>query len=80
VLRGLFRALCVAQPELGLAAMLYQGGSELLSTHKLQLLAQHGPRSAEGRRALHDIEAELQQLNHQDAQQVLDLLLKQKNQ
>jgi hypothetical protein len=80
VLRGLFRALCVAQPELGLAAMLYQGGAELLNTHKLQLLAHHGPRSSEGRRALHDIEAELQQLNHQDAQQVLDLLLSQKNQ
>jgi hypothetical protein len=38
-----------------------------------------GPRTPEGRRVLHDIEAELQQLNHEDAQRVLDLLLAHKH-
>jgi hypothetical protein len=75
VLRGLFRGLCVAQPELGLAALLYEGGGELLNAHKLKRLAQEGPATADGRRVLHEIEAELQQLNHEDAQQVLDTLL-----
>ncbi len=76
VLRGLFRGLCVAQPELGLAALLYEGGGELMHAHKLRQLVAHGPATADGRRVLHDIEAELQQLNHEDAQQVLDVLLK----
>jgi hypothetical protein len=80
VLRGLFRGLCVAQPELGLAALLYEGGGELFATHKLKQLALHGPASADGRRVLHEIEAELQQLNHEDAQQLLEALLKQERQ
>jgi len=75
LLRGLFRALCVVQPEVGIAAMLYEGGENLFAAHQLRQVLQQGPRSVAGRRALHDIEAELQQLNHQDAQQVLDLLL-----
>jgi len=79
VLRGLFRGLCVAEPELGLAALLYEGGGELINAHKLKQLASHGPASVDGRRVLHEIEAELQQLNHEDAQQVLDLLLAQKS-
>jgi hypothetical protein len=75
VLRGLFRGLCVAQPELGLAALLYEGGGELMNAHKLRQLASHGHASADGRRVLHEIEAELQQLNHEDAQRVLEGLL-----
>lgn len=75
VLRGLFRGLSVVQPEVGVAALLFDGGEKLLATRKLQQLVRNGPGSAEGRRVLHDIEAELQQLNHEDAQQVLDLLL-----
>jgi hypothetical protein len=75
ILRSLFRALCVAEPELGLAAMVYEGGENLFSAHKLRQIIREGPSSTAGRRALHDIEAELQQLNHEDAQQVLDLLL-----
>jgi hypothetical protein len=79
ILRSLFRALCVAQPQLGVAAMLYEGGANFLSAHKLRQALTAGPASAIGRRALHDIEAELQQLNHEDAQRVLDLLLAKKH-
>ena len=75
ILRGLFRGLCVVQPELGLAALAYEGGKELLAARKLGSILKHGPASADSRRVLHEIEAELQQLNHEDAQQVLDVLL-----
>ena len=75
ILRGLFRGLSVVQPELGVAAMLYEGGEKLFAKHKLRQVIQRGPSTLDGRRVLHDIEAELQQLNHEDAQQVLDILL-----
>jgi hypothetical protein len=75
ILRGLFRGLTVLQPELGLAALLFEGGKDLVVAQKLRHALRAGPRTPEGRRVLHDIEAELQQLNHEDAQQVLDLLL-----
>lgn len=75
ILRGLFRGLSVVQPELGIAALLYEGGEKLLSSHRLRTIVDHGPATLEGRRALQDIEAELQQLNHEDAQQVLEVLL-----
>lgn len=79
ILRGLFRGLSVVQPELGVGALLYEGGESLFSRHKLKQIVDRGPSSAEGRRVLHDVEAELQQLNHEDAQQVLDILLAKKN-
>lgn len=75
ILRGLFRGLCVAEPEVDAAALLYEGGRQLIATHKLKRLVAHGPSTPEGRRVLHDIEAELQQLNHEDAQNGLDILL-----
>ena len=75
ILRGLFRGLSVVQPELGVAAMLYEGGDRLFAPHKLKQIIDHGPSTLAGRRVLHDVEAELQQLNHEDAQQVLDILL-----
>jgi hypothetical protein len=75
ILRGLFRGLTILQPELGLAALLFEGGKDFAVAHKLRRALREGPRTPEGRRVLHDIEAELQQLNHEDAQQVLDLLL-----
>jgi hypothetical protein len=78
ILRGLFRGLSFVQPELGVAAMLYEGGEKLFDHHKLRQVLDHGPASEDGRRVLHDIEAELQQLNHEDAQQVLDILLAKK--
>ena len=79
ILRGLFRGLSVLQPELGLAALLFEGGKDFIVAQKLRRALREGPRTPEGRRVLHDIEAELQQLNHEDAQQVLDLLLAQKH-
>lgn len=79
ILRGLFRGLTILQPELGLAALLFEGGKDFVVAQKLRRALHEGPRTPEGRRVLHDIEAELQQLNHQDAQQVLDLLLAKKH-
>lgn len=78
ILRGLFRGLSVVQPELGVAAMLYEGGEKLFASQKLKQIIDHGPSTLAGRRVLHDVEAELQQLNHEDAQQVLDILLSKK--
>jgi len=78
ILRGLFRGLSFVQPEFGVAAMLYEGGEKLFDRHKLKQIISHGPATLEGRRVLHDVEAELQQLNHEDAQQVLDILLAKK--
>jgi hypothetical protein len=78
ILRGLFRGLSVVQPELGVAAMVYEGGEKLFASHKLKQIIDHGPATLAGRRVLHDVEAELQQLNHEDAQQVLDILLARK--
>ena len=78
ILRGLFRGLSFVQPELGVAAMLYEGGEKLFDRHKLRQIIAQGPATQDGRRILHDIEAELQQLNHEDAQQVLDILLAKK--
>jgi hypothetical protein len=78
ILRGLFRGLSVVQPELGVAAMLYEGGEKLFASHRLKQVILRGPSTQDGRRVLHDIEAELQQLNHEDAQQVLDILLAKK--
>lgn len=75
ILRGLFRGLCLVQPEFGLAAMLFEGGKDVMAARKLGALLRHGPATPDGRRVLHEIEAELQQLNHEDAQQVLDVLL-----
>jgi len=75
ILRGLFRSLCHVQPELGVAAMLYQGGEKLFDARRIQQMVERGPATPEGRRVMHDIEAELQQLNHEDAQHVLEILL-----
>ena len=79
ILRGLFRGLTILQPELGLAALLFEGGKDFVVAQKLRHALEQGPRTPEGRRVLHDIEAELQQLNHEDAQRVLDLLLAKKH-
>jgi len=78
ILRGLFRGLSVVQPELGVAAMLYEGGEKLFASHKLKQIIDHGPSTNAGRRMLQEIETELHQLNHEDAQQVLDSLLSKK--
>jgi hypothetical protein len=78
ILRGLFRGLSVINPELGIAAMLVEGGEKMFAAQKIKQIVDRGPSTVEGRRVLHDMEAELQQLNHEDAQQVLDILLAKK--
>lgn len=78
ILRGLFRGLSVVQPELGVAALIYEGGEKLFAAQRIREMVARGPATQDGRRVLHDIEAELQQLNHEDAQQVLDILLSNK--
>jgi hypothetical protein len=79
VLRGLFRGLSVINPELGIAAMMVEGGEKMFAAQKIRQIAERGPATADGRRVLHEMEAELQQLNHEDAQQVLDVLLARKS-
>lgn len=78
ILRGLFRGLSVVNPELGVAAMLVEGGEKMFAARRVKQILDRGPATEEGRRVLHDMEAELQQLNHEDAQQVLDILLAKK--
>lgn len=75
ILRGLFRGLSVINPELGIAAMLVEGGEKMFAAKKIKQIVERGPATVDGRRVLHEMEAELQQLNHEDAQQVLDILL-----
>jgi hypothetical protein len=75
MLRGLIQGLSVIAPEVGVAAMLVQSGHDALRAEHLRHLLKKGPSSAEARRTLHDMEAELQQLGHRDAQDVLEILL-----
>jgi hypothetical protein len=75
VLRGLMQSLGVLAPEFGLAAMLVQSGHDAARAQRLRRLLERGPSSAEARRVLQEIEAEIQQLGHRDAQEVLDILL-----
>jgi hypothetical protein len=75
----LFRGLSVINPELGIAAMMVEGGEKMFAAQKIRQIAERGPATADGRRVLHEMEAELQQLNHEDAQQVLDVLLARKS-
>jgi len=75
VLRGLMQSLAVVAPEHGLVAMLVQSGHDSARAERLRDLLQKGPTTDEARRALHEIEADIQQLGHRDAQQVLEVLL-----
>jgi hypothetical protein len=75
VLRGLMQSLGVVAPEFGLVALLVQTGHDATRAQRLRKLLERGPTRAEAREALQQIEAELQQLGHRDAQEVLDLLL-----
>jgi hypothetical protein len=75
LLRGLMQTLGVLAPEFGLVAMLVQSGHDAARAQRLRRLLERGPSSDEARRVLQEIEAEIQQLGHRDAQEVLDLLL-----
>ncbi len=79
VLRGLMQTLGVIAPEFGLVAMLVQSGHDAARAQRLRKLLERGPSSAEARNTLQQIEAEIQQLGHRDAQEVLDLLLEQRS-
>jgi hypothetical protein len=75
LLRAFVQGLSVLAPEVGLAALALEGASEWARARKLHGLLQKGPSGEEARHVLHDIEGELQQLGHREAQQVLEYLL-----
>lgn len=79
VLRGLMQTLGVVAPEFGLVAMLVQSGHDATRAQRLRRLLQQGPTSVEARKALQGIEAEIQQLGHRDAQEVLEILLNERS-
>ena len=74
ILRGLLQGLSVLAPELALAALAFEGGEAAVRTQRLRKLLARGPSTEDARRVLHDIEAEIQQLGHREAREVLDLL------
>ena len=74
LLRGMIQGLSLVAPEVALAAMAFEGGQAALRTQRLRKLLATGPTTDEARRVLHDVEAEIQQLGHREAQEVLDLL------
>ena len=74
LLRGMIQGLSMIAPEVALAAMALEGGQAALRTERLRKLLASGPSTDEARRVLHDVEAEIQQLGHRAAQEVLDLL------
>ncbi len=78
ILRALSQSLTVIAPELGLAALLFQGGRSIHRAHRVHKLLESGPSSEEARRVLREIEAEVQHLPHAEAEQVLDVLLAEK--
>jgi hypothetical protein len=75
ILRGAVQALSMIAPEVGLAAMLLQSGHDAARAAHLEKLLKHGPASEEARTVLKRIEAEIQQLGHRDAQDVLEILV-----
>jgi hypothetical protein len=74
ILRGLLQGLSVLAPEVALAAMAFEGSRAAVRTQHLRKLLARGPSTEEARRVLHDMEAEIQQLDHRRAQEVLELL------
>jgi hypothetical protein len=75
VLRGLMQSLSVVAPKVGLAAMLVQSGHDAERAELLRKLLAQGVSAETARRALHDIEAEIQQLGHTEARRVIQILL-----
>lgn len=75
LLRSLFQGLTLVAPEVGMAAMLVDTGTDWVHAHHRREILNHGPRSARGRKALREVEAAIQQLGHEEAQRVLERLL-----
>jgi len=75
LLRAFLQGLGVVAPELGLASLAIQGGDALRKSAHLKKLLAQGPSSEEALRVLHDIEPELQQLGHEEAGEILEILV-----
>lgn len=75
MLRGLIQGLSVVAPEVGVAALLFEFGRDAAHAQHLKRLLERGPSSEEARKVLHDLEAEIQQLGHREAQDVLEILM-----
>ncbi len=74
-LRAFLQGLSVVAPEVGLAALAFESGREILRAAEFARLLERGPSSEAARKALHDFEPTLQQLGHRDAREVLEVLL-----
>ncbi len=74
ILQALLQGLSVVSPEVGIAQMLVHGVGGVAQANKLQRILEQGPDSPAARQTLHQMEAELQQLNHEEALQVLKIL------
>jgi len=75
LLRALLQGLSVAAPEVGLAALAVESTRDALLSRRMRRLLREGPSSEEARQLLHDVEPALQQLGHQEAREVLEILL-----
>jgi len=75
LLRALLQGLSIAAPELALTALALESGHEFFRAMHVRRLIEHGPSTAEARKAIHDFEPMLQQLGHQQAREVLETLL-----
>ncbi len=75
LLRGLVQGLSIVAPELGLAAFALQAGTDAVKAQHVRKLLREGPKRDQARQVLHQLEAELQQLSHREAQEVLDVLV-----
>lgn len=75
MLRGLIQGLSVVAPEVGVAALLFEVGRDAAHAQHLKRLLERGPSSEEARKVLHDLEADIQQLGHREAQDVLEILM-----
>jgi hypothetical protein len=75
LLRSLFQGLTLVAPEVGLAAMLVESGSDWARARHRKHLLEVGPSSPDAVRVLHEVESSIQQLSHREAQDVLDVLI-----
>jgi len=75
LLRGLLQGLSVVAPEVGLAALVVEGATEVVRAHRLHSVLERGPLTEEAQRVLHELEPTIQQMGHRRAQAVLEALL-----
>ncbi len=75
LLRGLVQGLSIVTPEVGLAVFALQAGADAVKAEHVRKLLREGPRREEARETLRHVEAQLQQLSHAEAQDILDVLV-----